>query len=547
MPPSVLNTKPKILVVDDQEIIRYTMDTVLTQQGYRAVLAENLAEGVELLGSQRPDLVLLDLSMPGGDGLALLRQMRQSQPFRNTPVIILTGHSDRGFVAEALSLGVRDYVLKAGFLIDDLLARVRQRLEDCGALAPTVRPRTPLPPGSKLPAPSRMELADFLEGLQGKAFPSSRNNVLTACASPLTSLSEVESLLHDDPILAAAVMASAQAALSRARPLPRLMDALQLLGLSKVGEAVAATKVYGDDEELPEDILRTWAHALFCTRWMERFCPDQPAAALIGLCHDLPKILLMQRLPTEQWISLRESARGSGKFLTRIVEEVFGLPYGEFAGAVFQRLGLPPALVTPMQEYVNAYQNSSPVPPTRDALRLSTANQWAHALSMAANGGVAVSLPRRDELEPRLLTEDIAQLPLLCDDSWNIASRAVHGLRLPLGGFRLPFPPVRPRLVLAMETWVASPSPLERLLAELGVLQRGSVESLQKYEWDAFIYLGDHPVRLFPEGFPYIQPLVVLHQLPTERCSLPPAARLETLRLPTPLSQLFRLFELLGS
>jgi DNA-binding response OmpR family regulator len=530
--------KPKIMVVDDQEIVRYTLDVVLENQGYQVFQASGVLEAISVLAQNRPDLVLLDLTMPDIEGIVLLRQMRKSPLFKSTPVIILTAHSDRNFVAEALALGARDYVLKLGFLVDDLLARIRVRLEEAGVLVP-VRTKAPTPLEINKPLRAHLDLGEFLEQFEGRALPASKAGILQSCTSSLSSLDSMEALLRNDPILAARMMSKARGLLSRKRPLGRIGEALQILGETHQREVLESARAYESQETVPEDLLRAWTHALFCSRWLERFCPEMTGATLVGLCHDLPEILLMQHMSEEGWTSLREVARGRGKILTHMVEELFGIPYGEYAGAVFQRLGLPEEITRPVMEHTNAFLSSSPIPATRDALRIEAANQWAHAYMLISTRNVPIRLPVKGEVEPQVRSEDRAEIALLCDQSWGSASHAFQGLALPPEAYRMAAPVARPRFVLVQEPWIVPQSSLEHLLCEYGHLVTEPIEELAADAWDLCIYLGDNPQKAFPNGFG-TKPLLVLHRLSRDSCQFPQSPRMEALRMPASISQLER-------
>ena len=94
----------KILIVDDEvEQIEYA-SSVLTENGYEAVSATNGAEGLEMVGSERPDLVLLDIMMPERGGIAMYRELRGDDDMKEIPVIIVTGVS-RGEQFEERILG----------------------------------------------------------------------------------------------------------------------------------------------------------------------------------------------------------------------------------------------------------------------------------------------------------------------------------------------------------------------------------------------------------------------------------------------------------
>lgn len=537
--------KPKILVVDDQEIVRYTMDVVLGNQGYLVFQAAGVMEGIAALAEHHPDLVLLDLTMPDIEGIVLLRQMRKSPQFKETPVIILTAHSDRNFVGEALSLGVRDYVLKLGFLVDDLLARIRVRLEEAGVLIP-IRTKASSALDASQSLHAHMDLGEFLEGLDGLSLPASKEAILQACTSSLSSLDAIEGMLRNDPIVSARLMAKARSLLTRKRPLAKISDCLQIIGVTHQRAVLEETRTYGLEDAVPEDLLRGWGHALFCSRWMERFCPEMPSAALVGLCHDLPELLLMQRMSEEGWTALREVARSRGKILPHLVEELFGIPYGEFANAVLRKLGLPEEIVGPILEHTNAFQSSSPIPATRDAQRLEGANQWAHALQLVPTRNVHIRLSARDEIEPHIRSEDRSEIALLCDAAWGHASRVFKGMPLAPESYRFPATTTRPRFVLLQESWVHTHSALGHLLSEMGSLVSESFEDLSPQDWDLCIYLGDSPAKVFPNGFGHPKPLVVLHRLAKDSCLLPQAQRLETLRMPATISQLERLLSSFG-
>src|SRR4051812_40436043 len=115
-----------VLVVDDTSIIREPIAAALTAAGYQTVCACDGREAVAALERQTPDVMVLDLSMPGMTGLQVLEAMRRRPATANTPVILLTASADRDNVISAAQFGVRDYVLKSGFSLTQLLSRVQK-------------------------------------------------------------------------------------------------------------------------------------------------------------------------------------------------------------------------------------------------------------------------------------------------------------------------------------------------------------------------------------------------------------------------------------
>ena len=121
-------TAANILVVDDEPQIRRVLRSTLTSSGYVITEAKTGEEALESLRKERPDLVLLDMNMPGLGGVETCREIRRAS---DAPIIMLTvRNSERDKVA-ALDAGADDYVVKP-FGIEELLARIRAALRRYG-------------------------------------------------------------------------------------------------------------------------------------------------------------------------------------------------------------------------------------------------------------------------------------------------------------------------------------------------------------------------------------------------------------------------------
>jgi two-component system OmpR family response regulator len=110
-----------ILLVDDDALLRRSLTFNLEQAGYRVSTAASAEDALALARRERPDLVLLDISLPGMDGLQALRQF---QPEMDIPVIFLTAHRRELDEVLGLELGAEDYITKP-FDLDVLLARIK--------------------------------------------------------------------------------------------------------------------------------------------------------------------------------------------------------------------------------------------------------------------------------------------------------------------------------------------------------------------------------------------------------------------------------------
>src|SRR5258708_7361 len=118
---------PYILAVDDEVELLGTLSRVLSREGYEVARATSGQEAWKKIATRRPDLVILDVMMPGVDGLALCKQLRADNRFIDLPVLFLTARDNTEDVVAGLDAGGDDYVLKP-FELAELTARVRALL-----------------------------------------------------------------------------------------------------------------------------------------------------------------------------------------------------------------------------------------------------------------------------------------------------------------------------------------------------------------------------------------------------------------------------------
>lgn len=114
----------KILVIDDEENILELIRFNLANNGYKVLLASNGLDAIKLVKSECPQLVLLDLMLPGMDGYEVCKTIRRDNAISNIPIIIITAKSEEIDKVLGLELGADDYITKP-FSIRELLARVK--------------------------------------------------------------------------------------------------------------------------------------------------------------------------------------------------------------------------------------------------------------------------------------------------------------------------------------------------------------------------------------------------------------------------------------
>ena len=125
-----MDSLPHLLVVDDQPDIRNPLSTYLTQKGFRLSAAGTAAEARKILETSAIDLVVLDIMMPGEDGLSLCRHLRET---KDIPIILLTAMAEETDRVIGLEMGADDYVVKP-FNPRELLARIKSVLRRANSL-----------------------------------------------------------------------------------------------------------------------------------------------------------------------------------------------------------------------------------------------------------------------------------------------------------------------------------------------------------------------------------------------------------------------------
>lgn len=120
------NNKYKVLVIEDEGNICNLLETILSTNGYQVVTVGTCKDGITMMLSYVPDLVILDLGLPDRDGLEFIKELRKSDV---TPILVLSARSGETDKVTALDLGANDYITKP-FGNAELLARVRAALRN---------------------------------------------------------------------------------------------------------------------------------------------------------------------------------------------------------------------------------------------------------------------------------------------------------------------------------------------------------------------------------------------------------------------------------
>jgi DNA-binding response OmpR family regulator len=117
--------KKKILIVEDDALILDTLTQRFQEEGFYVTAVADGDKALSAAFEGHPDVILLDIVIPGLDGMEVLNSLRKDEWGAKVPIILLTNFSDSGRVAEAVSYGVYDYLVKSDWKLDSLVKKVK--------------------------------------------------------------------------------------------------------------------------------------------------------------------------------------------------------------------------------------------------------------------------------------------------------------------------------------------------------------------------------------------------------------------------------------
>lgn len=122
--------KRKVLLVEDDSFLSGMYAAKLEREGFQVMTAENGEQGWQLAQTSAPDLMLLDIIMPGMDGFQVLEKLQADPKTKSIPVILLTNLGKKEDVDRGLALGAKDYLIKAHFMPSEVITKIKRLLPD---------------------------------------------------------------------------------------------------------------------------------------------------------------------------------------------------------------------------------------------------------------------------------------------------------------------------------------------------------------------------------------------------------------------------------
>lgn len=120
----------KILVVEDDKFLRELITQKLSREGYNVKEAVDGEDGVVKVKKENPDIILLDLILPGIDGFEVLAKIKEDSETKNIPVVILSNLGQREDVERGIKLGAVDFLIKAHFTPGEIIEKIEKIMKD---------------------------------------------------------------------------------------------------------------------------------------------------------------------------------------------------------------------------------------------------------------------------------------------------------------------------------------------------------------------------------------------------------------------------------
>lgn len=408
----------KIMVVDDEAIVREPIAESIRAHGHLVTCASDGSAALAAIVLDAPDVILLDIRIPGQDGITLLRELRTAPLTAAIPVIFLTNASDRASILEVAKLKASGYILKSAFSLDDLLNRIARitgaKPDITPATAASERSRNVPPARSALPTrasaqsvtnpPSPPDVSKWprllsndqtmqrLEEIAGgSTLAGVVSQLLAVSNSPESTLSDVVRIIQSDPILAARVLRMANSASSGSRGrVHDVEDAARNLGVRAIQNLAITIGIVGafpPDERDGFNIMRCWQHSyavaqLFDTLLKGAETQKSSSHHLVGLCHELGEILLRQHF-ADEFAQICAFAQEHELPLHRVQSVALGIRPSELIHRLLSRIGLPGDAVDVIREFTEWQTTGLKGMPSIQCQALDLANSFAHGLQLA--------------------------------------------------------------------------------------------------------------------------------------------------------------------
>ena len=118
----------KILIIEDDVFLQRMASKKLLESGYEVLVAENSDKALLILKSETPEIILLDLLLPGTDGFELLAKLKADEKTKNIPVLVFSNLSEDKDIKRCQDLGIKDYIVKSSCTLSELVDKINKTI-----------------------------------------------------------------------------------------------------------------------------------------------------------------------------------------------------------------------------------------------------------------------------------------------------------------------------------------------------------------------------------------------------------------------------------
>jgi HD-like signal output (HDOD) protein/FixJ family two-component response regulator len=426
--------KNRILIVEDNETLRQLLVTTFERSCECEALA--VGDGVDAVAVARaegPDLVLLDLRLPGIDGIEVCRRLRGNPSTRSIPILVFTALGDRQSVLAGLRAGASDYVIKGAISSKELVARASNLImrarnapplaaeKDTANAAPpnatrretrAINGNSPEPQAATPPKLlSRAELVQRISQVtELKAMPYAVTELTAISSSPNVDIKDVVNVIERDPAIATQVLKLSNAAIYGAGQRIYALDrAVAVIGMRSIRELVMGlavieafkeeTGAFGREQMLLSE--HSFGTAVMARALATKSAKTDPEKAFLGgLLHDVGKSMLFQFCGKE-YSRVVQYAAASGLPLEDLEKQMLGMSHCEVASLVLNKWMMPPEISLPPSLHHQPWEVIKRRTPAQgDSIAcVAVADRLAQACHFGFGGDDRVTEPERDMLE----------------------------------------------------------------------------------------------------------------------------------------------------
>lgn len=127
---TISTIEKKILIVEDEAQLLNVLYDKLSLEGFSVLKASDGKKGLDIALSEHPALILLDINLPVMNGIDMLKELRKDPVGKDIEVVMLTNFSEYKLLADALALGVHDYLVKSDWKLEDVVKLVHEKIKD---------------------------------------------------------------------------------------------------------------------------------------------------------------------------------------------------------------------------------------------------------------------------------------------------------------------------------------------------------------------------------------------------------------------------------